>query len=142
MQTYFRFLIFPALFGISSWLFLKPYSPIYAIVNCIWCVIFVEYWKRREVDFALRWEVRGVSVLSSRNRDFDPQGEVWDNDTAELRPVFSWSKRLQRQLLQIPFALVATVALSAVIATCFAIEIFISEVYNGPFKTYLVSYDR
>jgi anoctamin-10 len=101
--------------------------------------VFVEFWKRKEVDFSLRWQVRGVSVLSSRNRDFKPESEVRDEATGELRPVFPWTKRLQRQILQVPFALVATVALGAVIATCFAIEIFISEVYNGPLKTYLVS---
>jgi hypothetical protein len=46
---------------------------------------------------------------------------------------------MYRQLLQVPFALLAAVALGAIIATCFAIEIFISEVYNGPLKGYLVS---
>jgi hypothetical protein len=53
--------------------------------------------------------------------------------------VFPATKRMQRQLLQIPFALLAAIALGAIIATCFAIEIFISELYNGPLKTYLVS---
>lgn len=138
LQTYFRFLFFPALFGFSSWLMLGYYSPVYAVVNCVWCVVFVEYWKRQEEDLALRWQVRGVSVLSSRNRSFKPESEVRDAATGELRPVFPWTKRLQRQLLQIPFAFVAVIALGAVIATCFAIEIFISEVYNGPLKSYLV----
>jgi hypothetical protein len=53
--------------------------------------------------------------------------------------VFPATTRLKRQLLQIPFALVSTVALGAIIATCFAIEIFISEIYTGPLKSYLVS---
>lgn len=46
---------------------------------------------------------------------------------------------MQRQLLQIPFVLTAALALGTVIATCFGIEIFISEIYNGPFKSMLVS---
>lgn len=58
--------------------------------------------------------------------------------TGEMRGVFPATKRMQRQLLQIPFAFVAAIALGAIIATCFAIEIFISELYNGPLKTYLV----
>lgn len=139
LQSYFRFLLFPALFGFSSWVILGYYSPIYAVVNCIWCVVFVEYWKRQEIDLGLRWQVRGVSVLSSRNRHFKPESEVRDEDTGEIRQIFPWTRRLQIQLLQIPFAIVSIIALGAVIATCFAIEIFISEVYNGPLKGYLVS---
>ncbi|KAI7057827.1 DUF590-domain-containing protein, partial [Hortaea werneckii] len=46
--------------------------------------------------------------------------------------------RLKRQLLQIPFALAAILVLGTLIATCFAIEVFISEVYGGPFKSILV----
>jgi hypothetical protein len=56
-----------------------------------------------------------------------------------MHGVFPATKRMQRQLLQIPFALLVAIALGAIIATCFAIEIFISELYNGPLKTYLVS---
>jgi hypothetical protein len=59
--------------------------------------------------------------------------------TGETIGVFPAMKRLWRQLLQIPFALTAVLALGTLIATCFAIEIFISEVYSGPFKSYLVS---
>lgn len=111
----------------------------YAIVNCFVCVVFVEYWKRQEVEYGIRWQVRGVSVLFTKNRDFKPEKEVQDEVTGEVRKVFPWKKRLLRQLLQIPFALVAAGLLGAIIATCFAIEIFISEVYNGPLKSYLVS---
>ncbi|KAL1965483.1 hypothetical protein VTN77DRAFT_5739 [Rasamsonia byssochlamydoides] len=138
LQSYFGFLLFPALFGFSCWLLLGYFSPIYAIVNCLWCVIFVEYWKRQEIDFGIRWQVRGVSVLPTKNRQFKPEKEVRDETTGEVRQVFPWRKRLLRQLLQIPFALVAASVLGAIIATCFAIEIFISEVYNGPLKGYLV----
>ena len=102
-------------------------------------MVFVEYWRRQEVDLGLRWQVKGVSSLQTPRRKFRPEKEVRDEATGEMRPVFSWRKRLLRQLLQVPFALVAALSLGAIIATCFAIEIFISEVYKGPFKSYLVS---
>jgi len=108
----------------------------------LWCVVFVEYWRRQEVDFALRWQVKGVSILPTQRRGFKPEKEVRDEATGEMRPFFSWRKRLLRQLLQVPFALLAALSLGAIIATCFAIEIFISELYNGPFKSYLVSFDE
>jgi len=64
---------------------------------------------------------------------------VTDPITGEEIKVYSPVKRLARQLLQVPFAIAAATVLGSIIAGCFAIEIFISEVYGGPFKGYLVS---
>lgn len=138
LQNYFAFLIFPAAFGFAAWVLLGSYSVIYAIVNCLWCVSFVEYWKHQETDLAVRWGVRGVSAIQIQRREFQPDQEVNDPVTGEPVKTFSSTKRLQRQLLQVPFALAAALVLGTLIATCFGIEIFISEVYNGPFKSYLV----
>jgi hypothetical protein len=113
---------------------------IYTVVNCLWCIIFVEYWKRQEIDLSCRWETKNVSAVLTKRREFLPEKEVCDQSTGEMHGVFPATKRMQRQLLQIPFALLAAIALGAIIATCFAIEIFISELYNGPLKTYLVSW--
>jgi hypothetical protein len=52
--------------------------------------------------------------------------------------MFPATKRLRRQLLQIPFAIAAAIVLGALIATCFGIEVFISEIYDGPLKWILV----
>lgn len=138
LQSYFTFLIFPAAFGLSSWVLLGFYSPIYAIVNGVWSIVFVEWWKRQEVDLSIRWGVRGVSSILDKRRDFKHEKTVVDPVTGESVQFFSARTRLQRQLLQIPFALLASVALGAIIATCFGIEIFISEIYDGPLKSILV----
>ncbi|KAH9877642.1 hypothetical protein IAQ61_003010 [Plenodomus lingam] len=137
-QSYFTFLVFPAAFGFASWLFLAPFSPIYGLVSAIWCTVFTEYWKRQEIDLGVRWGVKGVSNIDVRKRDFQPEKTITDPITGEQVGFFPASKRFQRQLLQIPFALIAATSLGAVIATCFAIEVFISEVYNGPFKSFLI----
>lgn len=107
-------------------------------MNSLWCIIFVEYWKRQEVDLRCRWQTKGVSAVQTKRRQFKPEKEVRDESTGEVRGVFPATKRMQRQLLQIPFALLAATALGVIIATCFAIEIFIAELYNGPLKSYLV----
>lgn len=101
--------------------------------------MFVEYWKRQELDLRLRWKVRGLSQLRTKRRDFKPEKEIVDEATGEIVPVFPTTKRTARQLLQLPFALLAATALGTLIATCFAIEIFISEIYDGPLKSILVS---
>lgn len=138
LQSYFMFLIFPAAFGFSSWILLGSFSPIYAIVNGLWCVVFVEYWKKQEIDLAVQWGVRGVSKIQRKRPQFKHEGEMKDPITGESVKVFPPMKRISRQLLQIPFAIAAASVLGGLIVLCFGIEIFISEVYDGPFKGYLV----
>jgi anoctamin-10 len=130
-------MMFPAAFGFSCWILLPQFSAIYAIVNGLWCVVFVEWWKRQEFELAFRWGVRGVSAIEDKRREFQYEKEVHDPITGETTRYFPATKRLYRQLLQVPFALVASIALGSLIAICFGIEIFISEVYNGPLKSVL-----
>ncbi|KAF2712610.1 DUF590-domain-containing protein [Pleomassaria siparia CBS 279.74] len=137
-QSYFAFLIFPAAFGFSAWFLLGHFSPIYGIVSAVWCTVFTEYWKHQEVDLGVRWGVRGVSKIEAKRKDFKHEKQITDPVTGETVSIFPAIKRLQRQLWQIPFALGAAILLGALIATCFGIEVFISEVYNGPFKSGLV----
>jgi anoctamin-10 len=139
LQSYFLFLTFPAGFGFCAWILFGQFSPIYAIVNGLWCVFFVEYWKKQETDLAVQWGVRGVSKIQHKRPAFKYESIIKDPITGEDIKVYSPIKRLSRQLLQVPFAIAAALVLGSLIATCFAIEIFISEVYDGPFKSYLVS---
>jgi anoctamin-10 len=117
---------------------LGHFSPIYAIVNGLWCIIFTEWWKHQEVDLAIRWGVKGVSKLEGKRREFQAEKVISDPITGEKVGFFPATTRLQRQLLQIPFALIAAALLGCLIATCFGIEVFISEVYDGPLKSVLV----
>ncbi|KAK0112153.1 hypothetical protein ONS96_001410 [Cadophora gregata f. sp. sojae] len=138
LQSYFLFLTFPAGFGAFSWLVLGQFSPVYAIINGLWCIVFVEYWKKQETDLAVQWGVRGVSKIQRKRPAFQHENIMRDPITGEDVKIYSPAKRLARQLLQVPFAIAAALALGSLIATCFGIEIFISEVYDGPFKAYLV----
>ena len=106
----------------------------------LWCVTFVEYWKKQEVDLAHRWGVKGVSAIQSKRKEFKHEKEAIDPVTGEKVFIFPSTKRLSRQLLQVPFAVLASLALGTLIATCFGIEIFLSEVYHGPLQSVLVSY--
>ncbi|CAD6498893.1 BgTH12-04551 [Blumeria graminis f. sp. triticale] len=139
LQSYFLFLIFPAAFGFFAWVFIGPYSPIYAILNAFWCICFVEYWKKQQKNLAMQWEVNGISRVHQQRTEFKHESVLNDPITGENINVYSPIKRLFRQLLQIPFVIAATVTLGSMIAFGFAIEIFLSEIYNGPFKGYLVN---
>jgi len=136
-QTYFTFLLAPAAFGVLAWLTLGSFSPVYAFFQCLWSVVFVEWWKHKERELSIRWGVRGVSAIESKRQEFRPTKEVEDPATGETQFIFPTSERIKRQLLQLPFAILAFLALGSLICLCFAIEIFIHELYDGPFKSYL-----
>jgi len=139
VQSYFRFLVFPAAFGFGAWLLLGRFSFLYALASCLWSVVFFEFWKKKEVDLAVQWGVRGVSKIQHPRPQFKFDHETEDVVTGEPIKVYSPFKRLRTQLLQVPFTIACIVVLGGFIVMCNSLEIFINEVYSGPFKTYLVS---
>jgi hypothetical protein len=139
VQSYFKFLVFPAAAGFAAWMLLGQFSVFYALLSCLWSVVFFEYWKQREVDLAVQWGTRGVSSIQHQRPDFKWEYEVEDPVTGEPKKVYSPYLRFRTQALQIPFALACILVLGSLVVTCNSLEIFINEVYNGPFKQYLVS---
>lgn len=137
VQAYFKFLIFPSAAGFAAWMLLGRFSVLYGLLSSLWSVIFFEYWKQREVDLAVQWGTRGVSSIQHQRPEFRWEYEAEDPVTGEPVKVYSPYKRFQTQLLQIPFALACIVVLGSLVVTCNSLEIFINEVYNGPFKQYL-----
>ncbi|KAI0555479.1 calcium-activated chloride channel-domain-containing protein [Xylaria curta] len=137
LQSYFAFQFAPAAFGVAAWLILGRYSWLYAFANSLWSVVFFEWWKKKEVDLAVQWGVRNVSRIQHARTQFQWDHEAPDPVTGELVKYYPPTKRLQTQLLQIPFALACVSLLGALYIFCFGVEIFLTEVYNGPFKSYL-----
>ncbi|KAI6247696.1 hypothetical protein HI914_04254 [Erysiphe necator] len=138
VQSYFLFLILPASFGFCAWLFLGPYSPIYAIFNGLWCIIFVENWKKKQKQLKIQWGMKDNHELEYQTRLL--QGEITSHNSISglnLKTIL-FLKQLLKQFLQIPYAVAAIITLGGLITICFGIEVFISEIYNGPFKKILV----
>ena len=140
VQSYFRFLVFPTAMGFAAWMLLGQFSYIYTLASCLWSVVFFEYWKKKQVDLAVTWGVRGVSNIQHQRPEFQWEYEAEDAVTGEPVKVYPPFKRLQTQLLQIPFAVACIVVLGGLVLTCNSLEVFINEVYNGPGKQYLVSH--
>ncbi|KAM4056995.1 calcium-activated chloride channel domain-containing protein [Hirsutella rhossiliensis] len=137
LRSYLRFLIFPSALGFAAWLLLGQFSYFYALGCGLWSVVFFEYWKQREVDLAIQWGVRGVSSIEHQRPEFKWEFEAEDAVTGEPRKIYPFAKRLQTQLLQIPFAFACVLVLGGLVVLCNSLEIFINEVYDGPFKQYL-----
>ncbi|KHN94183.1 Anoctamin/TMEM 16 [Metarhizium album ARSEF 1941] len=137
LGCYFRFLVFPAALGLGAWVLLGQFSFVYGLGCCLWSVVFLEYWKRKEVDLAVRWGVRGVSALQLPRAQFKWEYEAEDAVTGEPVKVYPYVKRLKTQLLQIPFAIACVLALGSLVVIANSLEIFINQVYDGPGKQYL-----
>ncbi|PFH59057.1 hypothetical protein XA68_12875 [Ophiocordyceps unilateralis] len=137
LRSYSTFIVFPAALGFAAWLLLGQFSYTYALGCGLWSVVFFEYWKKKELDLAVQWGVRGVSAIQHQRPGFQWEFETEDPITGEPRKVYPYVKRLQTQLLQIPFALASILVLGGLVVFCNSLEIFINEVYDGPFKQYL-----
>jgi anoctamin-10 len=128
-----------AVVGLLSNFLLPAYNTLYALCLAVWTICFKHAWERRERDLAVRWGVRGFTQLVEQRRAaYVTEGEKIDPITGELRGWFPLWKRVVRGTLQIPFGLAAGVGLAAVLTLIFSVEVFMSEVYNGPFKQFLV----
>lgn len=138
LQTYFHFLAFPCVAGVFAWAFLPQYSLLFALMIGVWCTVFLEYWKIKQQDLAIRWNVRGVGNLKANRPQFRHETTIVDAAGRLLHHFPRW-KRIARQLLVVPFVLISTLFLGVLIAIVFIIETFISEAYEGPYKFYLVS---
>ncbi|KAF5620134.1 IST2 [Fusarium sp. NRRL 52700] len=136
IQAYLLFLTFPAITGVIAWLWLPRYSLAYGILTSVWCTIFLEYWKIQEIDLSLRWNVRGIQHVKVNRPQFKYDYEYVDEGGRKHYYFPRW-KKVVRQLLQIPFLIVAFLALGITIIAVFTIEILISETYAGPYKDYL-----
>jgi anoctamin-10 len=130
IQCYSIFLIAPTACGILAWLFSGPYSPSFAIFTCLWGILFVEYWKREEVDLSIRWDVRGVGELKVNRPQYVWEREETDPVTGEVKRIFPTHKRVLRQLWFLPFAALAGLALGTVLLVTFALEALMSDVYG------------
>ncbi|KAF2021061.1 DUF590-domain-containing protein [Aaosphaeria arxii CBS 175.79] len=136
LQTYFVFLIIPCVAGIFAWQFLPQYSLSFAFIIGFWCTVFLEYWKIQETDLSIRWKVRGVGGLKVNRPQFQYEKEFVDA-AGRVQQFFPRWKQIARQSVVIPFVLLSLLLLGILIVVVFAIEIYISEAYEGPYKFYL-----
>lgn len=137
LQTYLLYLAFPCMVGLIPWYIGSEYSLLFALFIGIWCTVFLEWWKIRQTDLALRWNIRGIDKLKTNRPQFQHDSETVDA-SGRILLHFSRRKRILRQLVVIPFVLVCALLLGALVAMIFVVETFIGEVYDGPYKFYLV----
>lgn len=138
LRSYFRNLFIPSAVGFAFWMLLGQFSYLFALISCLWSVVFFEHWKQMELDLAVSWGVRGVSNIQRPRLEYHWDYVTEDPVTGEPVKVYPPFKRIRTQVLQIPFALVCVLLLGGLIVVGDSLEVFINEVYSGPGKQYLV----
>ncbi|OLL26105.1 hypothetical protein NEOLI_000611 [Neolecta irregularis DAH-3] len=135
LQFYFLWLIIPSLVGIFSYIFLASYSIVFSISIGIWSMVFIEVWRRREIDLAVRWGVNGCSALNHQRAAFVAKKIHGIQDPTDQYLFF---KQVLRRLAAVPVALIAGLVLTVILSVIFSIEVFLNEQFLlGKQKLYL-----
>lgn len=137
LQFYFIWSLPPAVVGLLCHFVLGDYSAIFAVFNILWAITFVQMWKRRQNQLAIRWGVKETSNLKACRPQFKGEYEVPDPVTGEIKSVYPQWKTYLRKLSFVPISLVFAFILIGFQTAVFAIEIFVVQIYDGPGKQYL-----
>jgi hypothetical protein len=134
LRLYYNWLAIPAVIGLISHIFFKRFSYVFTIVNSLWAIAFLNSWRQRERFLGIQWNIKGAEQLQQRNPEF--HGESFEEDpiTGKKVPYSSPGKRTLKQIAFIPFGFLALLALVSYQVLCFTIEIFLTELYQGPLK--------
>ncbi|CAK9435556.1 uncharacterized protein LODBEIA_P02830 [Lodderomyces beijingensis] len=115
----------------------KTYSLSYTFINLLWGTFFIAFWHRREKYLSNLWGVQNshqiedhLAELAQINRDFE-------NKSSYEHKSNSAGIRLVKELLFVPVALVFVAVLVSYQLGCFFIEIFLTDIYDGPGKQFL-----
>lgn len=126
-----------AVLGLVATFRSKNYSLTYSFVNLIWGTSFYVLWKRKERYLANFWGVQNShkideynAELTTLNKDFEKRSSYKHRDRHD-------GVRFVKQLTFAPVALVFTGVLVTFQLLCFIIEIFLTEIYDGPGKSLL-----
>lgn len=138
LQSYFLWLALPAAVGVLWWGLGWSFSWQFGVLLVLWGILFTETWTRRESDIATYWGVHGVQRAGSvRRANFTPERYIADPATGEQIPYFSNGKRWVRRMLGVPVVLILAVVMAVFISFIFALQTFLGEYYDGPFRTVL-----
>ncbi|CAO3671003.1 unnamed protein product [Umbelopsis vinacea] len=138
LQNYFLWLSVPAAMGVIVHFTLKnTFNIIYGILMMLWSVIYLEVWKRKERNLAVKWGVRNYSKHDKQHAGFTGEKMVIDEITGEQTPYCPPWKLLVRRAVTVPGVAIAAAGLSLVVGFVFAVEVFLHEYYNGPFHKFL-----
>lgn len=131
LRNYYNWLVIASIGGVISSLLFKRFSIIFTFLNALWGIVFLSSWKKREDVLRIQWGLQGVDKIQVRRQEYV-------GVTNELDSAYSPNAgRTLKKLAFIPVAIVAAIILLSYQIACFFIEIFLTEIYQGPGKLVL-----
>lgn len=137
LQFYLISLAIPATLGVFAFFLLPEYSVIYSCGISLWAICFSSLWERRQGQLAFRWDVRNCSKVEHERAAHRASESGIAATSKRDSALYGGLRRLTRESLVVPFTLLAGSVLAVVLTAIFAIEVFLGEVYEGPFKSIL-----
>ncbi|KAJ1547866.1 hypothetical protein HK096_010182, partial [Nowakowskiella sp. JEL0078] len=138
LQYYFLALGIPAVAGLLTFFFAPLYSVYYAAFMIIWSAVFLAFWQYTAYGWAVRWGVKDYFKTERIRPEFRPEKIREDALTGERVPYYPvWKRWVNFGSITIPSILGVILFLATLIISFLSLEIFITEYYNGPYKSIL-----
>lgn len=109
------------------------YSIIFTIINCFWSSGFYIYWNFKEKSLSNLWNLKNVDKI----KKFNLLKKNSEKKVNSILPSVDNSITLLKQFAFVPIAIGFIVTLIFYQLSCFVLEIFINEIYEGPLKSIL-----
>ncbi|KAH3660321.1 hypothetical protein OGAPHI_006907 [Ogataea philodendri] len=120
-SLYINWLCILSIIGLVCNSFFGRYSKVFTVLNLLVSLFFYLDWFAKERYDSRNWKLTNVSLLETAR----PDGKVKPHQV------------LLRKFLFIPIAIGAGLTLIFYQLSCFGIEILLTELYQGPLKSYL-----
>ncbi|KHC68038.1 hypothetical protein MGE_00743 [Candida albicans P75010] len=115
----------------------KRFSLTFAFINLLWGVLFLASWHRREQHLVNVWGVQNSHLIEEHNSELAKVNERYEEKSTYFHANNTNGFRFLKQLAFIPIALVFVGVLISYQLSCFCIEIFLTDIYDGPGKSLL-----
>ncbi|CAI5756644.1 unnamed protein product [Candida verbasci] len=113
------------------------YSLTYTFINLIWSTFFLGFWRKKQQYLVNSWGVQNCHSIDQYNEQLNQVNEKFETKSTYFHKDNSSGIRFIKQLAFIPIALVFTAILVSYQLGCFVIEIFLTDIYDGPGKSLL-----
>ncbi|EGV60409.1 hypothetical protein CANTEDRAFT_110843, partial [Yamadazyma tenuis ATCC 10573] len=113
------------------------FSLTYCSVNLVWGTFFLAFWKKREKYLVSFWGSANYHLIQEHKSELNDINKYYEEKSSYKHKNNYEGLKFLKQLLFIPVAVGFAAVLVAYQLGCFVLEIFINEIYDGPFKGFI-----
>lgn len=115
----------------------RSFSLTYTFINLIWGTLFLAFWHRREQYLTNLWGVQNCHEIEDHLAELAQINKNFEKKSSYTHKSNNGGYRFVKELLFVPIALVFVAVLISYQLGCFFIEIFLTDIYDGPGKSLL-----